>query len=363
MSESVASAPLSHDREAWRDLINLDALAAWMDAARIDAGAGPIERAAPLGGGTQNILLRFHRGGQDYVLRRPPRKPRPESDEVMRREMKVLAALAGSPVPHPRFIAGEGDPAILGTAFYLMAPVDGFNPTQGLPPLHAGDPAIRRRMGEAMVDALVALAAIEVEAAGLSDFGKVEGWIERQVPRWRGQLDGYAKFDGWPGYDGLPDVDAICTWLDTHRPKTMRAGLIHGDYHLANVMFAPDRPELAAVVDWELASRGDPLLDLGWLTATWRDPDEAVQHVAVTPWEGFPSLGDIVERYLAATGRTAAEARWYSVLAPFKLGAILEGSYARACAGLTPKPIGDQLHAHAIALFDRALRRIDHPIL
>jgi aminoglycoside phosphotransferase (APT) family kinase protein len=353
-------APIAHDAEAWRELIDLDRLAGWMDARGL--GHGAIAAPHTLGGGTQNILLRFDRGNEAFVLRRPPRRKRPESDEVMRREMRLLAALAGSDVPHPRFIAGEADEGVLGAAFYLMAPVDGFNPTQGLPALHAGDPAIRRRMGEAMVDGIVALSRVDpdrVEGA----FGSLEGWLERQVPRWRAQLEGYAKFEGWTGLSALPGVDAICAWLEANRPATMRAGLIHGDYHLANVMFRPDESELAAIVDWELASKGDPLLDLGWLTATWRDPDEGAQRVAVEPWEGFPSLEDMVARYLDATGRTAADARWYAVLAPFKLGAILEGSHARACAGLTPRPIGDALHAHTIQLFERALRRMEKPIL
>lgn len=353
---------LAHDREAWRELIDLDSLTCWMDRKGLGEGAA-IERAEPLGGGTQNVLLRFDRDGRSYVLRRPPRRPRPESDEVMRREMMVLSALASSAVPHPRFIAGEGDPGVLGTAFYLMEPIDGFNPTVGLPPLHASHPAMRRLMGEAMVDAAVALSRIDPERVGLSGLGKLDGWVERQTPRWRAQLDGYAKFEGWSGLAALPDVERICAWLDANRPSTMQPGLIHGDFHLANVMFRPDAPELAAIVDWELATLGDPLLDLGWLTATWRDPAEGEQRVAVTPWEGFPSLEEIVERYLAATGRSATDARWYAVLACFKLGAILEGSHARACAGLTPKPIGDQLHAHTIALFERAHRRIATPIV
>ncbi len=354
-------ATLAHDREAWAELIDLDALARWMDGQLL--GDGPIENAETLGGGTQNILLRFDRAGRTYVLRRPPRRPRPESDEVMRREMKVLAALSGSDVPHPGFIAGEGDPAILGTAFYLMEPVDGFNATQGLPPLHANSADVRRQMGEAIVDGAVALSRIDPHEAGLDDLGKLDGWLERQMPRWRSQLEGYAKFEGWTGFAELPQVDTICAWLEANRPTKLQPGLIHGDYHLANVMYRPDSPALAAIVDWELASRGDPLLDLGWLTATWRDPDEGEQRVSVQPWEGFPTLAEIVDRYLGATGRSAKDANWYTVLAPFKLGAILEGSHARACAGLTPKPIGDQLHAHTIQLFNRALRRIDKPLL
>lgn len=354
------SAGLAHDREAWRELIDLDALARWMDAKAL--GDGPLENAETLGGGTQNILLRFERSGRPYILRRPPRSPRPESDEVMRREMKVLAALAGSNVPHPGFIAGEGDPSTLGTAFYLMEPVDGFNALQELPPLHAGNADVRRQMGEAVVDGIVALSRVDPDAVGLSDLGKLDGWLERQVPRWRSQLDGYAKFEGWTGPEALPDVETICTWLNANRPATMQAGLTHGDYHLANVMFRRNGPALAAIVDWELASRGDPLLDLGWLTATWRDPEERDTAPAAAQWDGLPSLEQVVERYLSATGRTAAEARWYSVLAPFKLAVILEGSHARACAGLAPKAIGDQLHAHATSLLERAHRRIDTPI-
>ncbi len=352
--------PIAHDAEAWRELIDLAALARWMDGRSL--GSGAIEGPRTLGGGTQNILLRFDRGDESFVLRRPPRRKRAESDEVMRREMRVLAALAESDVPHPRLIAGETDETVLGAAFYLMAPVGGFNPTQGLPPLHAGDPAMRRRMGEAMVDGIVALSQVDPDRVE-GTFGSLDGWLERQVPRWRAQLEGYAKFEGWTGMAALPGVDAICAWLEANRPARMQPGLIHGDYHLANVMFRPDGPELAAIVDWELASRGDPLLDLGWLTATWRDPDEGEQRVAVQPWDGFPSLPEIVARYLDATGRSAEDARWHAVLAPFKLGAILEGSHARACAGLTPKPIGDALHAHTIQLFERALRRIEHPIL
>jgi len=348
----VIDAGLADD---WRMLVDPSALERWMDGRGL--GFGPIEAVSPLGGGTQNILLRFDRGGEAYVLRRPPLHKRPESDDVMRREMRALAALAGTGVPHPELVAGETDTGPLGAAFYLMRPVDGFNPSLGLPQPHAGRPEWRRRMGEAMVDGLVALAAIDPAAAGLSDLGRAGDWLARQVPRWRRQLDGYAAQPGWTGIDALPSVDPICAWLDAHRPDSFRPGLLHGDYHLANVLFRPDAPALAAIVDWELASIGDPLLDLGWLTATWPDGDfEAV--VPVSPWEGFPSAAEITDRYLAATGRSAADARWFGILACFKLGVLLEGTHARACAGLAPRATGDRLHAQAIALFDRALHRI-----
>lgn len=356
----MSAAEIKHDSEAWRDLVDLDRLRGWMDAEGL--GSGPIEDAAPLGGGTQNILLGFARAGRRYVLRRPPRHLRKESNETMRREARVLAALAGSDVPHPPLIAGCPDETVIGAAFYLMEPVEGFNATLGLPSPHADDPAWRRGMGEAIVDGAVALAKVDPDAVGLTGLGKLDGWLERQVPRWRAQLDSYSQFEGWGGYAELPDVDRICAWLDANRPAQMRPGLIHGDYHLANVMYRHDSPKLAAIVDWELATLGDPLLDLGWLCSMWPQPEvETVERTPVTPWDGFPTLDEAVDRYLAATGRARSEVKWFAVLACFKLGAILEGSHARACAGKTPKAVGDQLHANTVRLFTRALRRIDAP--
>lgn len=345
----------SHDSDAWREIVDLDALARWMDGRGL--GSGPIENAAPIGGGTQNILLRFDRGNEAFVLRRPPRNKRAESDKVMRREMRVLGALATTDVPHPQFVAGEEDPEPLGAAFYLMRPVDGFNAAVAMPDPHRTRPEWRRAMGEALVDGIAALARLDPQAIGLGDLGRHEDWLERQVPRWRGQLEGYKALEGWPGLDALPPVDRICDWLEAHQPATFRPGLVHGDYHIANVLYRPDAPGLAAIVDWELASIGDPLLDLGWLMATWSDEgDDAI--VATQPSDGFPTIAELVDRYLAATGRSAADARWFGVLACLKLGAILEGSHARACAGLAPRAIGDRLHAQTIALFERALRRI-----
>jgi len=348
----VTGAGLADD---WRTLVEPSALLHWMDARML--GSGPIENARVLGGGTQNILLRFDRGGDAYLLRRPPLHKRPESDEVMRREMRVLAALAGTSVPHPDLVAGESDTGPLGAAFYLMRPVEGFNPSIALPEPHASRPEWRRRMGEALVDGLVALAGIDPDAKGVADFGRSEGWLERQVPRWRRQLDDYAAQQGWTGITALPPVDPICAWLEANRPAAFRPGLLHGDYHLANVLYRPNAPELAAIVDWELASIGDPLLDLGWLTATWPDGAFAAI-VAVTPWDGFPTVAELVDRYCAATGRSEADARWFGVLACFKLAVLLEGTHARACAGLAPKATGDRLHTQAIALLDRALHRI-----
>ena len=339
-----------------RALVDLDRLAEWMDGQGL--AGGDIEQVERLGGGTQNILLRFVRGGRAYVLRRPPEHLRENSNETMRREARVLAALADTEVPHPRFIAGCGETDVLGAAFYLMEPIEGFNPTSGLPDLHASDPAVRRTMGLELVDAIAKLGRVDYRAVGLDGFGRVEGYLERQVARWRSQLESYSQLAGYPG-PSIPGVERVATWLDDHRPATFQPGVIHGDYHLANVMYCHDGPELAAIVDWELSTIGDPLLDLGWLLATW--PEERTPSVAtvmVVPWEGFPSSDELVSRYREQSDRDLSSIAWYAVLACYKLGIILEGTHARAFAGKADRATGDMLHAATVGLFERALALI-----
>jgi aminoglycoside phosphotransferase (APT) family kinase protein len=337
--------------------VDLTVLAGWMDGQGL--GSGPVEDAVRLTGGTQNILLRFSRAGRSYVLRRPPLHLRANSNETMRREARVLAALAGSDVPHPALIAACGDETVLGAAFYLMEPIDGFNPTAGLPPLHAGSEAIRHRIGLAMVEGIAKLGALDYRAVGLEGLGRPDNYLERQVERWKAQLASYAEFADWTGPAEIPGVDAVAAWLEANRPASFLPGIIHGDFHLSNVLVRPDSGELAAIVDWELTTIGDPLLDLGWLLATWpegEDPDPA--SVAVRPWKGFATAAELVEHYRSRTTRDLSAIHWYGVLACYKLGIILEGTHARACAGKAPVATGDRLHAQTIALFERALRWI-----
>jgi aminoglycoside phosphotransferase (APT) family kinase protein len=338
--------------------VDLAALERWMDGQGV--GTGALADARLLSGGTQNILMRFRRGDDTYVLRRPPPVPRPNSNDTMRREARVLAALDGTAVPHPRLVAACPQEDVLGVAFYLMEPVEGFNPTQGLPALHAGDAAVRHRIGLSMVEAIAALGAIDYRAVGLDGFGKPDNYLERQVGRWKAQLASYSDFAEWPGPEAIPGVERVADWLDAHRPREFFPGIIHGDFHLANVMVRLDSGDLAAVVDWELSTIGDPLLDLGWLLATWPEDDAPrATDVAITPWEGFATPDELVEHYAAVSGRDLKALDWYVVLACYKLGIILEGTHARACAGKAPKETGDRLHAHTLDLFDRALRRIN----
>jgi len=344
------------DRAFGSELIEFDALTAWMTDHGL--GRGPITDITPLTGGSQNIIVRFERDGERYVVRRPPSHPTANGNETMRREARVLAALAKSDVPHPRLIAACGDEAVIGAAFYLMAPVEGFNAAVGLPPLHAADPVIRHAMGLAMVDAIARLGRVDWRAAGLDGFGNPDGFLERQVSRWSWQLAGYAEHDGWTGAADLPDVASIANWLEANRPTAFTPGIMHGDYHLKNVMFTPDGPAVAAVIDWELATIGDPLLDLGWLLAMWRDqgaPASEAQ-IVVEPWDGFPTPQELIDRYAQVSGRDVSHAGWYAVLACYKLAILLEGSYARACAGKAPSEIGARMHASAIRLLNKAAR-------
>lgn len=333
--------------------IDIESLASWMTGQGL--GTGPIESVRALAGGTQNIILRFTRDGRDYVLRRPPAHLRGNSAETMRREARVLRALAGSGVPHPALIADCPDDAPLGAPFYLMEPVDGFNPVGTLPEPHASSAAIQHGMGLALVDGIAALGRIDYRAVGLEGFGKPDNFLERQVSRWRGQLAGYGEIPEYPGADALPAVARIGDWLERHRPAASAPGILHGDYHLANVMFRNDGPDLAAIVDWELATIGDPLLDLGWVLATWPEGDTE-STVSVKPWIGFPTPAELVERYRAGSERDLSAIDWYHVLACYKLGILLEGTYARACAGKAPRDVGDRLHGRAVALFERADR-------
>lgn len=329
-------------------MIDTAAVDEWM--AGHGLGEGPIADLRPIPGGSQNVMVRFSRGGREYVLRRGPEHLRPRSNASILRETVVLGALADTPVAHPRLIAACDDPHVLGGAvFYLMEPVDGFNASVELPASHAGR---EREMALAIVDALAELGAVDHEAVGLGDFGRPQGFIERQVPRWLRELESFASDAYTPD---LPGVEELATWLDGHRPPAFTAGIMHGDFHAANVMFSAAGPEVAAIVDWEMATIGDPLLDLGWLLASWRL--EAVEGVFAGPLmraSDLPEADALAARYAERSERDLTHLRWYTVLACFKLGILLEGTHARAHAGMAPTETGEQLHATTLALFARA---------
>lgn len=342
------------------DAIDLGALARWMDGQGLSEG--PLRHVRPLTGGTQNILLRFERGaGQSFVLRCPRPNGQAGAGRGFLREARLLRALAGSAVPHPELVASCADPGILGVPFYLMAPVDGFTATpQPLAGRYAADPAWRREMGLSMVDGLLRLGEVDPHRAGLDDFGKPDGFLARQVPRWLRHLDECREHANWPGPQTLPGVAAVARWLGERVPASFSPGLLHGDYHFGNVMFRHDRPALAAIIDWELATVGDPLLDLGWLVATWPDADGCgAGTIRIAPAHGLASATELVERYREGSRRDLSALGWYVALARFKLGIMLEASYARSCAGKGNPDTGARHHASAIRLLGQALAAIE----
>ncbi|MEV0366156.1 phosphotransferase family protein [Nocardia fusca] len=349
MSGMSVAQPVGVDREH----VDFTVVGNWMDERGLTGGEFRDVKA--LGGGTQNIMLRFTRDGRDYVLRRGPAHLRPKSNEVIRREARLLGALADTDVRAPRVIAAEPDESVLGAVFYLMEPIEGFNPQTELPAPFAEDPEARRQMGLSAVEAIARLGALDYRALGLDDYGKPEGFLERQVGRWTHELESYSANEGYPGPQ-IPGLDAVADWLERHRPAEWTPGILHGDCHLANIMFSYERPEVAALVDWEMSTIGDPLLDLGWQIATRPEPGTSGAALIGKLGEAgaLPTGAEMVEHYGKFSDRDLSAVTWYTVLACFKLGIVLEGTYARSFAGKAPKRVGEFLHANTLELFARA---------
>lgn len=341
------------DLDDFGGLLNWEALQDWINRNDVP-GSGAVTCVERLSGGTQNNVFLISRGAGQFVLRRPSLHLRSNSNATILREARVLRALAGSDVPHPRVFAVCEDPGVIGACFYAMAPLEGFTPWGDLPGRYGADRAWRHSMGGALVHAAAALGALDYRAIGLSDLGKADDWHARQVPRWRSQLEGYKDLPNYPGHS-LPFVDEIGQWLLETVPADQRIGVIHGDLNICNAMFSLRSPRVSGIIDWELSTLGDPMLDLGWILASWSAPgDPEGQSPLVSPWDGFMSRAELVRLYCEASGRDMSSASWFFVLACFKLACILEGNHARAWAGQAPKDIGERHHARAQWLMTKA---------
>jgi aminoglycoside phosphotransferase (APT) family kinase protein len=296
-------------------------------------GYGAPLRVTRMGRGTgeANALYWLRRGEHVWVLRRPPAVINAPGASDMNREWRILVALDGTSVPHPApLLLGGTDGPVggadgpVGGAFLIMARVDGFTPV-GVLPAPYDNPAGRRDLGFALVDALADLAAVPWRERGLDGLGRPEGFLDRQVPRWLRQLDGYRTRD-------IPGLDRMAGWLEANRPPAQRPTLMHGDYSPYNVMAAPRDPRrLAAVIDWDTGTIGDPLLDIGHLLARWTEPGE---EPATGVWDievrdGLPTRAELAARYAERTGADLSALPYYQALALFKLAIILEGSVAR----------------------------------
>ena len=314
-------------------LVDEERLGRWMDAQDLPGRGEPVGSQF-ISGGASNEIFAIRRGGFEAVLRRPPRVVPPGRDKTMLREFRVLQALNGTDVPHPEAFAACDDAEVIGASFYLMARVDGWSPMSmgdHWPAPFDGDLDARYGLGVQLVDGIARLARVDWQARGLEGFGHPEGFHDRQVDRWLAHL---AAFQFRP----LPGLDEAAAWLRAHKPARWEPGIMHGDYQFANVMFAHGAPaRLAAIVDWEMATVGDPLLDLGWVMNGWTDPgeDRTGGYVDQT---GLPSREEMLDHYAAVSGRAVDDIDYYVILARFKLAIVLEGGYARVVSGEADNP-------------------------
>lgn len=313
-------------------LVDEDRLGRWMDDQGLP-GAGEPVTSRFISGGSANEIFEIRRGEFEAVLRRPPRVVPRDRNETMLREFRVLQALNGTDVPHPQAYAACADPEVIGSAFYLMSLVDGWSPMNmdGWPAPFDTDLDERYGLGIQLVDGIARLARVDWRARGLEGFGKPEGFHDRQVDRWLAHLNAVQ-------FRELPGLEVTSQWLRAHKPSQWEPGIIHGDYQFANVMFSHGAPaRLAAMVDWEMSTVGDPLLDLGWVMSGWSDPgdDRTRGYVDAT---GLPGRAEVLDHYATVSGRSVEEIDYYVILARFKLAIVLEAGYARVVAGQADNP-------------------------
>ena len=316
-------------------LMQRGALLDWLDVHRPELGAGPLEY-QPLKGGSSMSILKLTRGAGAAVLRMPSIPPRADSTKAITREARLLTALNGSIVPHAERYGFCEDESILGAPFILMAFVDGWlNWGEGrTPPPPWDKPGPHHRdLAFAMIDAIATLRTVDYQAAGLTDFGKPEGFLTRQVPRYLKQIESYKVTENHPGRE-IPGMDYVASWLQANTPEMSAATLIHGDTGFPNLLFARDLPaRVAALIDWEVATIGDPLLDLA--RAIFNFPGRRISNPKLTEAElaDVPTREDLTEHYAKLTGADVSNIDYYIVLSIFRLCALIEWNYARHVHG------------------------------
>jgi aminoglycoside phosphotransferase (APT) family kinase protein len=313
--------------------IDLGALARYLPPLLPEA-EGPLE-AELISGGKSNLTYLLRAAGGEFVLRRPPLGHVLPTAHDMSREFKVISALGQTDVPVPAARLLCDDPSIIGAPFYVMDRVHGVIVQDGLPDGYAPSADDHRRMSEVYVETLAALHAVDYAEVGLADFGRPEGYLARQVRRWGEQWERSKTRE-------LPEIDELKRRLEAALPPSPPPTIVHGDYRLGNVMFAPRDPgRLAAVLDWEMSTLGDPLTDVGYMMMYWveegdgDDRREAFNGGTVSAAPGFYRRAELAALYAERSGRAAADVEFYLVFAFYKLAIIVEGIQARFLAGQT----------------------------
>jgi aminoglycoside phosphotransferase (APT) family kinase protein len=307
--------------------VDVEALERWLDHARPGLRSGPLDGAV-IAGGRSNLTYRITDGTRTWALRRPPLAHVLPTAHDMAREFRVITALNGTDVPVPAPVVLCADVTVLGAPFYLMQFVDGVVLDRA-EVLAGVDTAAARRCCEQLVDTLVALHRQPPAERGLADFGRPDGFLARQVRRWSAQ---------WAASQTSPraEVEQVVERLTATLPDQAAPAVVHGDYRLTNVLFRPDLAEIAAVVDWEMATIGDPLTDVGLLVVYQTlagKGDFVMPHLS--PQRGFLAPDEFVARYAARSGRDLSRLAWYVAFGYFKLAVVAEGIHHRFLQGAT----------------------------
>ena len=332
-------------------LIDVEALERFVSE-HVPDSSGPLEVQKHVAG-FSNETFYVTRGNDRWVLRRPPRGPLlPTAHDVVR-EYRYLSALHGrARVPRP--VAVCEDNSVIGAPFYLMERAEGTVIRTEVPAAY-NNPAGRRKVAEEIVDALVEMHAVDWQAAGLT--GKGETYLPRQLERWSKQWELTR-----PRTRELPGLDSATEWLKRRLPDAGGVSVVHGDYKLDNVMYANAEPRLIAIFDWEMATIGDPLADLGWLLSTWGDPGDPpgtrrrVEGPPLTTLEGFPTQDEMADLYGQKSGISMKNFAFYHVLAVYKLAIILEGLYMHYLEKTASNPASAEFEWHVPVLVDRMHR-------
>lgn len=326
--------------------------AAWVNRetqVHLDESSASLER---LAGGNSNETYLLADGETTLVVRRPPRHTLDASAHSMSREHRVIRALDPTPVPNAPLVGYCDDLDVLGVDFLVSAYMEGsVSLYDELPPAYTPGAGSLVPLGESLVDVLAQLQAVDWRGAGLEGFGRPDGFLERQVPRWEGQYRKHQVRD-------LPDFERVTAWLREQLPVQQPAALMHGDFHLDNCLYSSDEPRLMAVVDWEMATVGDPLVDLGLCLAFWGprhvEPVAMPRVQGLSRAEGSPTREQLAERYAEATGRDVTHLRWYEAFALWKLGVVIEPAYAQYLRGELTTPYAASLEHDVPALFAEA---------
>jgi aminoglycoside phosphotransferase (APT) family kinase protein len=328
---------------------SIDALRVFLDERLGDTAEIAVE---PMVGGGSCDIYAVTRLGERWVLRRAPSHASSATAHDVLREFRILDAIKDQPVPIARPLLGCDDPAVFGAPFYLMERIDGVPVRSGIPEAWTVHPDDQPQALDQLVDALVAIHAVDWAGCGLGDLAHAGPYLERQIGRWMSQLESY-------GSRPLPLAERVAGWLADDLPPDQPPALAHGDYKLDNVLFAETAPpDLLAVVDWEMASIGDPLVDLAWATIFHPGP-EGTMPLGVAGTFAFdrarvPPRASLVERYRERSGRDVAGIDWYDVFSRWKLAIVLEGSYAKFLRGESKKPVHEYFGRQADLLLDSA---------